>query len=124
MPFYQNFKDFGSIGKLESQDENIIGAPIMIMRDKRLSILGNLAMIAIFKAIALPTTAIAIVVAFSRLREWERATTIAVAITRIGINIRGAIEKIWKDQIYKTVTKDKAKRIKATTFIIAKFEER
>ena len=60
MPFYQNFKDFGSIGKLESQDENIIGAPKMIMRDKRLSIFGFLAMIAIFKAIALPTTAIAI----------------------------------------------------------------
>ena len=72
------------------------------------------------KVIALPTIAIAIIVALSR----KRATTIAVAIVGRAITIWEAIQKRSHEPNYKTHTKIEAKRLRATTFSIAKLEER
>ena len=59
-----------------------------------------------------------------RLLERKRATTIAVAIVRRAITIWEAIQKRSHEQIYKTHTKIEAKRLRVTTFAIAKLEER
>ena len=53
-----------------------------------------------------------------------RATTIAVAIVGIAIPIWEAIQKRSHEPIYKTHTNIEAKRLRATTFAIAKLEER
>ena len=62
------------------------------------------------KVIALPTIAIAI--------------TIAVTIVGRAITIWEAIQKRGHEPFYKTHTKIEAKRLRATTFAIAKLEER
>ena len=51
-------------------------------------------------------------------------TTIAVAIVGRAITIWEAIQKRRHEPIYKTYTKIEAKRLRATTFPIAKLEER
>ena len=50
--------------------------------------------------------------------------TIAVAIVGRAITVWEAIQKRSHEPIYKTYTKIKAKRLRATTFGIAKLEER
>ena len=50
-------------------------------------------------------------------------TTIAVAIVRRAITILEAIQKRSHEPFYKTHTKIEAKKLKATTFAIAKLEE-
>ena len=80
------------------------------------------------KVIALPTIAIAIVIALSKrlpLLFANRATTIAVAIVGRAITIWEAIQKSSYEPIYETHTsKIEAKRLRATTFAITKLEER
>ena len=44
--------------------------------------------------------------------------TIAIAIVRRVITIRGAIQKRSNESMYKTVTKDEVMRLRATTFAI------
>ena len=51
-------------------------------------------------------------------------TTIAVAIVGRAITIWEAIQRRSHEQIYKIHTKIKAKRLRATTFAIAKLKER
>ena len=51
-------------------------------------------------------------------------TTIAVAITGRAITIWEAIQIRSHEPIYKTYTKIEAMRLRATTFAIAKLEER
>ena len=50
-------------------------------------------------------------------------TTIAVAIVRRALTIWKAIQKRSHESIYKTHTKIKAKRLRATTYAIAKLED-
>ena len=54
----------------------------------------------------------------------KRATTIAVAKVRRAITIWEAIQKRSYESIYKTNMNIEAKRLRATTFAIAKLEER
>ena len=54
----------------------------------------------------------------------KRATNIAVAIVGRAIAIWEAIQKSSHEPIYKTYTKNEAKGLRATTFPIAKLEER
>ena len=65
------------------------------------------------KVIALPAIAI----------ERKKAATFAVAIVGRAITIWEAIQKRSHEPIYKTHTKTEAKRLRSTTFAIAKFEE-
>ena len=51
-------------------------------------------------------------------------TTIAVAIVGRAITIWEEVQKRSHEQIYKTHTKIEAKRLRATTFAIAKLQER
>ena len=53
----------------------------------------------------------------------KRATTIAVAIVGRGITLWEAIMKRNHEPIYKTYKKIEEKRLRATTFAIAKLEE-
>ena len=53
-----------------------------------------------------------------------RATTIAIVIVVRAITILGAIQKRSHESLYKTDIKNKAKRLRAITFAIAKLEER
>ena len=53
-----------------------------------------------------------------------RATTIAVATVGRAITIWEAKQKRSQEPIYKTPTKIEEKRLRATTFAIAKLEER
>jgi hypothetical protein len=54
----------------------------------------------------------------------QRATTITIAIVERGITIWEAIQKRSHELIYKTHTKIKAKKLRATTFAIVKLKER
>ena len=51
-------------------------------------------------------------------------TTIAVAIAGTAITVWEAVQKRSHEPIYKTYTKIEVKRLRATTFAIAKLEER
>ena len=58
-----------------------------------------------------------------RLKEPKRATTIAVAIVGRAITVWEAIRKRSHEPILKTHTKIEAKKLRGTTFAIAKLED-
>ena len=61
---------------------------------------------------------------FANAFQSVRATTIAIRNNGRAITIWKAIQKRSHEPIYKTHTKIEAKRLRATTFAIAKLEER
>ena len=60
---------------------------------------------------------------FLALKGDSEKITVAVAIVGRAITIWEAIQKRSHEPIYKTYTKIEAKRLRATTFAIAKLEE-